>query len=155
MKIKILPFIAMIVLLISCNNSGIFSKFDRFGEDNRWAQSDIKTYAFSIDNDTALYNVAFHFSHVYDYQFATVPIDFTFESPDGKKENISIDLAIKNDKGEQLADCSGDVCDLTYAIKAKTKLQKGNYKVTIANNFGGPYLPNVIGVGMEVEKVAR
>ncbi len=152
MKARILLFVSLFVLFISCNKSGIYSKFDKQGEDNRWAQSDVKTYDFTVDNDTLLYDIKFHFSHVYDYQFANVPIHFSIESPDGAKENILIDLAVKNDKGEQLADCSGDICDLIYNVKEKTKLQKGNYKITVSNSFQGPYLPNVIGIGLEIDK---
>jgi hypothetical protein len=41
---------------------------------------------------------------------------------------------------------------LKTILKENTKLQKGNYKITISNNFNGPYLPNVIGIGIQVEK---
>lgn len=152
MKTKLLLFCFLFVMLISCEPSGIYSKFDKSAENNRWPQSETKTYEFTVDNDTLLYDVKFHFSHMYDYQFANVPINFSIESPDGKKENIAIDLAIKNDKGEQLANCSGDICDLIYKIKEKIKLLKGNYKITVSNRFKGPYLPNVLGIGLEVDK---
>lgn len=151
MKSGILLFFVF-VCLTSCNNSNIYSKFDNLGESNRWAQSDTKTYEFTVDNDTVLYDIKFHFSHVYDYQFASVPIRFSIENPNGEKEDLTIDLNIKNNKGEQLANCSGDICDLIYSVKEKVKLQKGHYKFTVSNSFGGPYLPNVIGVGLEVEK---
>ena len=34
------------------------------------------------------YNLTFRFSHVYDYQFATVPINFDIEKPNGEKKNF-------------------------------------------------------------------
>lgn len=151
MKAKILLFLSF-AFFISCDKSGIYSKFDNLDENNRWMQSEAKTYEFTVDNDTILYDIKFHFSHVYDYQFSNVPINFSIESPNGEKENFTIDLAIKNDQGEQLANCSGDICDLIYNVKEKIKLQKGNYKITVSNSFKGPYLPNVIGVGLEVDK---
>jgi len=151
MKSRILLFLTFICF-ISCNKSGIYSKFDKFGESNRWEQSEAKTYEFVVENDAILYDVKFHFSHVYDYQFATVPINFSIVNPNGEKEDFTIDLAIKNNKGEQLANCSGDICDLISVIKEKAKLQKGNYKITVSHSFNGPYLPNVIGVGLEVDR---
>ena len=151
MKTKIIFLVASIFTLISCSKEKAnYSKFDLFPETHQWKQSDAKTFDFTIDNDSQSYDIVFKFSHVFDYQFNSVPINFVMETPDGKKEKFTIDLQIKDSSGKQLADCSGDVCDLTLAIKDNIKLAKGNYKITVTNSFKGPYLPNVIGVGLEV-----
>jgi hypothetical protein len=97
--------------------------------------------------------LVFKFSHAYDYQFATIPVQFVIESPDGNKETLAIDLPIKESNGQQIADCSGDVCDLEYQIKTKAKFIKGVYKITLSHDFKqADYLPNVIGVGLDVDK---
>lgn len=153
MKAKITLLFAALTFFVSCDKSKLFSQFDTFGEENRWQKSDAKVYEFAIDDDSQLYNLTFRFSHVFDYQFGSVPIQFVIESPDGKKENFIIDLAIKDSSGKQLAECAGDVCDLKYKIKEKIKLAKGNYKIIISHNFNGPYLPNVIGIGLDVNSV--
>jgi len=151
MKTKITILLFLLFCITSClKEGGIYLKFEELPENHQWKKSDAKTFDFTIDNDTELYDIAFKFSHVYDYQFNTVPIDFVMESPDGTKEKFNIDLKIKDSSGKQLADCSGDICDLSYTIKENAKLLKGSYKITVANNFKGPYLPNVIGVGLEV-----
>lgn len=152
MRTKGLFLFFIFSLLISCSDNH-FRRFDILPEDQRWQASDKKVYEFEIKNDSQLYNVVFQFSHVYGYQFNSVPVHFDIESPDGTTENLSIDLVIANRSGKQLGDCSGDVCDLFYKVKEKTKLQKGNYKITVYNSFNGPYLPNVIGVGMAIENV--
>jgi len=41
---------------------------------------------------------------------------------------------------------------LNSVIKEKIKLAKGNYTITVSHRFDGPYLPNVIGVGLEIVK---
>ena len=151
MKAKLLLLLSLFTLLISCSKQNQFSEFDTFGEDNRWHKEDSKTFEFEITNDALLYNLTFKFSHVYDYQFATVPLTFTIENPKGDKQNLSVDLAIKDDSGKELAECAGDVCDLKYPIIEKTKLQKGKYKITVSHSFEGPYLPNVIGIGLNVD----
>lgn len=153
MKAKITLLFAVLTLFVSCDKSKLFSQFDRFGEENRWPKSDTKVYEFAVDDDTQRYDLTFHFSHVYDYQFDRIPIQFVIESPDGKKENFSIDLAIKDSSGKQLAECAGDICDLKFKVKEKIKLTKGAYKVTISQSFDGPYLPNVIGIGLDVNSV--
>lgn len=151
MKTKIFFFLSFITLLISCDKVKFYDKFDADFPSNRWKKMNQKTYDFSISDETKLYNLTFRFSHVYDYQFTSVPIAVKITDPSGKEEKIKIDLKIKDASGKQLADCAGDVCDLNYKIKEKAKLLKGDYKITISNSFNGPYLPNVLGVGLKVE----
>ena len=151
MKTKIILLAFLVFSVTSClKHGGIYLKFEELPENHQWKKLDAKTFQFTIDNEEQLYDISFKFSHVYDYQFNSVPIDFVMENPNGTKEKISIDLKIKDNTGKQLADCSGDVCDLSYTIKENVKLSKGTYKVTVSNNFKGPYLPNVIGIGLEV-----
>ena len=151
MKTRILLFFTF-VFFISCDQSSIYSEFNHIGENNRWTQSDSKAYEFVVEDDAVLYDVKFHFSHVYDYPFASVPIHFSITNPNGEKEDFTIDLAVKNNKGAQLADCSGAICDLIQIIKEKVHLQKGTYNITVTHSFKGFYLPNVIGVGLEVDR---
>ena len=153
MKTKSLLLFSLFTVLISCSKQSQFSQFDKFGEENRWQKADAKTFEFDITDDTQLYNLIFRFSHVYGYQFASIPLNIVIESPDGKKEELKIDIPIKDDSGKDLGECAGDICDLNYKIEEKIKLQKGNYKITFSHSFEGPYLPNVIGIGLNVESV--
>ena len=155
MKTKTLLLLSLFTILISCSKQNQFNQFDTFGDENRWQKSDAKTFEFEITDVAQLYNLTFRFSHVYDYQFATVPINFVIENPAGEKENHSIDLAIKDDNGKDLGESAGDVCDLNYKIEKNLKLQKGKYKVTFSHSFNGPYLPNVIGIGLNVDSVKK
>ncbi len=81
-----------------------------------------------------------------------MPIEISIIDPAGKEEKLTVDLKIKDENGNQLAECSGDVCDLIYKIKDKTTLIKGNYKVVVSQAFDQfPYLPNVLGLGLNVD----
>ncbi|MGC4040700.1 MAG: hypothetical protein QM710_07945 [Flavobacterium sp.] len=153
MKTKILFLFVALTLLTSCSQHQ-FSQFDTFGEDNHWLHNDVKIFEFEIVDDAQLYDVNFRFSHVYGYQFPTVPIRFVIESPDGNKENLSVDLALKDSGGKEVGDCAGDICDLEYPVKNKARLIKGKYKITVSHDFKeAAYLPNVIGVGLNVDSV--
>ncbi|MGH2666242.1 hypothetical protein [Flavobacterium sp.] len=152
MKTRPLLLTCFIVsLLFSCNQTAVYSNFDRDFTNNRWEKTDKKTYDFSIDDETKQYNIILKFSHVYDYQFANVPIDIKITDPAGKEEKFTVDLKIKDDSGKQLAECAGDICDLSVKIKDNVTLAKGNYNITVSNSFDGPYLPNVLGVGLNVD----
>lgn len=150
---KILPLFGLFFLLISCNKNEISNKFDDGFKENRWQKDDVKNYEFTVDDDSKLYNVTFMFSHVYDYQFGSVPLHFTIVDPKGNEQKKEIDLQLKDESGKDLGECSVDICDLKYNLEENVKLQKGNYKVIVSHSFDGPYLPNILGVGLKVEKV--
>ena len=150
MKKSILSLLCL-VLIVSCNKTTVYDRFDDGFLDNRWEQKDIKTYDFTIDDATKLYNVTFRFSHVYDYQFSNVPINFTIINPKGEVQKKQINLQIKDVSGKELAECSGDFCDLNYQLEENVTLLKGNYKLIISHSFEGPYMPNILGIGLKVE----
>jgi len=150
MKKNIFLLFALFFVVISCNKLEVYNQFDDGFAENRWQENDVKTYDFTIDDDSKLYNITFRFSHVYDYQFNSIPINFTIVNPNGEKQIKQIDLQIKDTSGKELAECSGDFCDLNYMLEENVKLSKGNYKIMVSHAFQGPYLPNVLGVGLKV-----
>ncbi len=150
MKPKFIFSIFAVFLLISCSEKTDYKKFIKLPEDHRWLKSDSKIFEFTIDDDKKLYDVTFEFSHIYDYQFASVPIKIDVKNPSGEEEFHNIDFNIKDSKGKPLADCGGDICDMSMNVLEKTKLLKGKYQIKVSHDFNGPYLPNVIGVGIKV-----
>ena len=150
MKPKFIFFLLSILFLTSCSEKTDYKKFIKLPEDHRWLKSDSKIFEFTIDDDTKLYDVTFEFSHIYDYQFASVPIKIDVKNPSGEEEFHNIDFNIKDSKGKPLADCGGDICDMSMNVLEKTKLLKGKYQIKVGHDFDGPYLPNVIGVGIKV-----
>lgn len=152
MKLKFIFPIFAFLLLISCSEKTDYKKFIKLPEDHRWLKSDSKIFEFTIDDDTKLYDVTFEFSHIYDYQFASVPIKIDVKNPSGEEEFHNIDFNIKDSKGKPLADCGGDICDMSMNVIEKTKLLKGKYQIKVGHDFNGPYLPNVIGVGIKVSQ---
>jgi gliding motility-associated lipoprotein GldH len=150
MKLKTILLLPL--FLFACNQYSVYSEFVKFSEDNHWASTEAKTFEFEITDETQTYDILFLFSHVYGYQFDHVPLHFSLKSPDGKTDDFSINLNLKDKNGKDTGDCSGDICDFTSVIREKMKFQKGLYKITVSHSFNGPYLPNVIGIGLEVDK---
>jgi len=74
MKTRLLFIFFIFSLFISCSDNH-FHRFDILPEDQRWQASDKKIYEFDIENETQLYNIIFQFSHVYGYQFASIPLN--------------------------------------------------------------------------------
>ena len=55
-------------------------------------------------------------------------------SPIGNSEIIPINLQIKNAKGKDIGDFSGNICDV-YQIITNIKLEKGNYIFSLYLKF--------------------
>ncbi|HMI06760.1 MAG TPA: hypothetical protein VK528_04380 [Flavobacterium sp.] len=149
---KLLKISAMMVFLlfISCDKNNIYSKFDKGFEENRWSKADVKTYDFTIEDETKSYDLILEFSHIAGFQFDSIPLVIEIKNPDNSKTIRSIALQITDAQGKDLGDCGGDYCDLSEIIFQDKKLAAGSYQVTVANDFNNAYLPNVLGVGIKV-----
>ena len=141
-------------LLLSCDKLAVYQKMDTEFEDNRWLKTDSKIHSINIEEESS-YTLFFDFSHVYDFQFSEIPIQFRIESPDGTLNVEKIKLAIKDENGKDKGECMGDVCDLRQAVFTDRLLKKGNYSISISHLFNGEYLPNVIGIGLRMERTKK
>ena len=143
--------LSFLLIFISCNDKVVSNEFSTDFKNNRWLFNEKKAFSFSIENEQ-IADLILHLGHIYDFQFASIPLQIAISYPDGHTEIMSIDLMIKNNQGKDIADCSGDICDLYYTFKNQETLEKGNYLVVITNKFSGVYLPNILGVGIQVKK---
>lgn len=142
-------FLLVFACLFSCEKSGVYQKMDAEFKDNRWFKTNSKTHSINIEEDSS-YTLFFEFRHVYDFQFQKIPIQFTIEYPDGTMSVEKIILSVKDKNGKDKGECMGDVCDLRQVIFKNKRLKKGNYTIRISNQFNGEYLPNVIGIGLQM-----
>lgn len=148
---KTLLFLLMFTVL-SCQKTVVFKDVKKDFTDNQWAATDIKKFEFTLKKDIELGDIKLLFSHVHEPQYSTVPVSVSIENPSGEKENFFMNLQLKDEDGNDLSECAGDVCDLYTDIKEDVKLQKGTYKVTVENKFAYAYLANVLAVGLSVER---
>ena len=152
MKLKNTFLYLLLVLLISCNSKNAFSETKEGFTANQWQKKEPQQFTFTIDEDNKKYDFTLTISHVYDYQFESVPIEVGITNPKGETEIIFFDLLIKDAKGKDKGDCLGDLCDLKQTFKKNVKLSKGNYTVHISHQFNHDYLPNITSLGLEVDK---
>jgi hypothetical protein len=130
----------------------VYHEFDKNFESNRWKESDIKVHNFTIAA-ASKYDIIIEFSHIYNYDLTTIPLTIKTKNPDGTETTETIVLPIKDESGKQIATCTGDICDLYYTYKANQELAVGEYTISIANTSKYEFLPNVIGVGLSVNRV--
>lgn len=152
---KIFLLLLITGLLLSCNSKSVYDELDTNFPENRWLKTDVRTHEFTIPEGEENYNMVLHFSHVYGYQFASVPITIDITNPDQTNVVKTVNLQIKDDAGQELGDCAGDYCDLFHTFMANEALLPGNYQVKISQQFPGDFMPNVLGIGIKVVKVKK
>lgn len=149
---KIIRVVAVLILIIfsSCEQSKVYNKFEKNFKENRWQKTDVRTYEFEIVQGATQYNMDLHFSHIFGYQFPSVPLTVTIENPDKTITTKNINLQILDEEGKDKGDCAGDICDLYTTVFEGESLPVGKYKVAISHQFQGEFLPNILGLGIEV-----
>lgn len=150
MKIIRVVAVLMLVALSSCDQNSVYNKFDKNFEENRWQKTDVRTYEFEIVQGATPYNMDLHFSHIFGYQFPSVPLVVTIENSDKTITTKTIQLDLLDKEGKDKGDCAGDICDLYVTVFEGESLPVGKYKVAISHQFQGEYLPNILGLGIEV-----
>lgn len=148
MRLKYFYLFAFL-LLLSCNGNSVYKHLDANFDENRWQRTDIKTYEFQLEKD-GNYNLAIVFSHVAGIQFAEIPLNFEMADANGIVLAENIILKTKDAQGNDIGDCAGDYCDMEQIVFTRKALKAGSYKIRLANAFNHEYLPNVLGVGVNL-----
>ena len=151
MKAKFV-LITLLFTFLSCNKSKIHDDFDSSFDNNRWDATDVRVFEFENTQSEAVCDLKLHFGHISGFQFKEVPLEVEITSPDGKSEVLPVAMKLIDESGKDIGDCTGDICDVFQTIKTFQNLEKGKYKVAVKSKFAGPYLPNVLGVGIVIEK---
>lgn len=142
--------ILALVTLASCSENKIYTKFERNFDDNRWQKTDVRTHEFELTQGATNYNIYLHLSHVHGFQFPSIPIMVELEKPDKTIVRKGINIKVLAEDGKDIGDCAGDYCDLEEVIFDNEPLAVGKYKLKISQQFPSEYLPNILGVGIEV-----
>ncbi|AXG73173.1 hypothetical protein DVK85_02600 [Flavobacterium arcticum] len=144
-------FLLPLLLLLSCNKTTLFTQtLDDFNN-NRWQKNEMKVFHFDVKKDVKKADIKLTFSHTFDPQYERVPLEVIIENPDGTKDNMFLNLQLKDASGDVVSDCAGDICDLEMGLKEGLTMPAGKYSITVENKFEGEYLPNVIALGITVE----
>jgi gliding motility-associated lipoprotein GldH len=150
---KRLLLLMLFMSLVSCKES-VVDKINKDFDDNQWMRSDIKTYEFEIKRDIPSADILLNFSHVFDPGYSRVPVVVNIQNvtDNTPPQSFALNLILKDEEGESLSDCSGDICDFSYTLSEGQPMKKGNYKVTVQNQYQWEYLPNTLAVGVSVKK---
>lgn len=155
-KMSLLHTIVLLMIVLfsasSCNEADLFSQsFNDFPQ-NRWHKTNTLEANFSVPEDGKIADINLRFSYVYGSQFSEIPLEIYFTAPNHQIEKIPVILHLRGANNEELGDCVGDYCDMTFKVKDDYKFtNKGEYKVQVLHAFGHHYIPNVLAISLNVE----
>lgn len=149
---KKLVLLLPLLVLFSCKDTVVNQMHKDFAE-NQWLKTQAQEFEFDLKKDIQKGDLVLNFSHIYEPGYSTVPLTVSITTPDGKSDmNMLVNLKLKDEDGESLSDCDGDICDFQYTLRDDAAMPKGKYKVTIQNGYQWEYLPNVLSVGIAVQR---
>jgi len=143
---KTIILLLVLFVTLSCDKKQVYRNFENNIEAERWNEKDVKSHSFEISDDTINYNIFIEISHVLGTEMNEFPVDFEVTKPNGSIEKGEVVVNFKN------SECLGDICDVKFLVKEKVKLKKGTYKVSFSPKSKYGFVPNIIGVGLTIEK---
>jgi gliding motility-associated lipoprotein GldH len=138
---------------LNCSKNRIFAENKDMPSNFHWEKDHLIEFFPQITDTLARYNFNFSFRHVYGFKLKKFDIKIVMSPPSGNavKKIFTISLFDKNNKA--LSDCSGDYCDLETLIEENFKFKEtGKYQFKITYNMDAPFIPNVMQLGLTIDK---
>lgn len=154
MKNSIFTLIILIaVFTMSCNENRIYEKHRGGFGNYRWEKEKSVIFEPEISDVEQQYNIYFALRHVYGFQLKSIKINVETTSPSNKFIKKQYEVQVFKNNSEYLSECAGDYCDLESLIEKDFKFDEaGTYKFVITYDMPTKYLPNVMEVGLIIDK---
>lgn len=122
-----------------------------------WKEGKELSFSPTIEDTSSSYKLFLDFRHVYGYPFETLEVKIRMVAPSGEEQTLEPSIKVLEKKeGEDpsyLSDCSGDICDLTVELENGLRFaEKGEHKFYVTQAMGREKLPNVMGLGIMLQK---
>lgn len=145
-------FCVMIFLLSSCNNNVVYSKYEKF-DNNEWHAKDQVVFDLDITDTLTLNDISLMVRHADAYPFSNLYLFVTTKYPDGKVINDTMEVVLADSKGKWQGSGAGDIFDFKVPIKKNVRFPlSGKYQFTFEQGMRPDPLPLIMDFGFEIEK---
>jgi gliding motility-associated lipoprotein GldH len=150
--LKLSLLFLLLVGLISCDNSRIFEDNTPI-ENNVWKVNKPVTYSVDISDTVSPCNFYLNVRHDGAYDFSNLFIFLKTQFPNGKMAKDTVELLLQTPEGKWTGKGLGDICDNQIMFKKGLRFPlKGKYTFSIEQAMRMAELPNIIEIGMRIEK---
>jgi gliding motility-associated lipoprotein GldH len=147
-----LLFFICIIFLSACDKNVVFEKNIEL-PDNRWEIKNIIKLETAIEDTINPHNLYINLRNAGGYQFSNIFLFFTTKSPSGKMERDTVELTLADPSGKWLGNGLGDIWDNRVLFKQGFRFpEKGNYEFSLQQAMRYDPLPQIMDVGIRIEK---
>jgi gliding motility-associated lipoprotein GldH len=145
-------YILLSTLFVSCG-SRVISDQQKSFKDKKWQSSQFLTYAFTITDTAARYDISATVKHFDNYPFDRMQLSFILDDPSGEKRTTEHDLLLRNKEGRFPGKKIGDTLKMNFAIRNQYRFKAtGLAKVTLVNRLPYPVTDGIGGISIIVRK---
>ena len=145
-------FCAMVFLLSSCNNNVVYSKYQKFNE-NEWYAKDKVVFDVDITDTVTLNNISLMVRHADGYPFSNLFLFVSTKYPDGRTISDTMEVVLADSKGKWQGSGAGDIFDFKVPIKKNVRFPlSGKYQFIFEQGMRPDPLPLIMDFGFEIEK---
>ncbi len=152
MKKRIAFFLLTTIVFFSCGKKNIFEKHETI-ENSTWNKNKVITFDVPINNIGKKYNIYIAVRHSEVYPFDNLYVGVDIYTPSGDKRSKDYYLELRNEDRSFKGDVLGDIWDVKVLIMKNASFTKeGVHKFEISNLMQYPNIPDVMEIGLIVEK---
>jgi gliding motility-associated lipoprotein GldH len=150
-KTAVLP-LALLVAFSSCDKTRVFEENQEI-KGYVWDVKDPKTFTVNIQDTLTPYNFYINVRNADSYGFSNLYIFLKTTFPNGKFSHDTLECTLANPEGRWLGKGLGDIWDNQIPFKRGKRFPlKGTYVFTFEQGMRQPKLPQIMDIGLRIEK---
>lgn len=152
MKVVSSVLLVAILLLSSCSNNVVYSKYETF-ENNEWYAKNKANFDVEMTDINSFHDISVMVRHADAYPYSNLYLFLTTTYPDGKVTLDTLECILSNPKGEWMGNGAGDIFDITIPLKQSTRFPlAGKYNFKFEQAMRTDPLPLIMDFGFEIKK---
>lgn len=149
------PVFLFFVLMSACMPSGRFEHMVSV-PGNQWKKNFNPVFNFTISDTASQYKLYLYFQHTDSYPFSNLWLQMKTTEPGGSTQLSKVEVPLANEEGKWFAKGMNEIREHKSDLTTNGRLhfnRRGNYQVEISQIMRIDPLPEVMNVGLILEKV--
>lgn len=153
-KLSVLLLIIVSLWLTACATIDVFEKNTPIPS-NKWQYSMQPVFDFTISDTSSFYNIYIVLRHTDAYRYNNIWVNIGSKFPGDTLQYRRLDISLGTDASGWEGSGMGDIWEVRKSVtKGPVKFNKmGNYSFSVAQIMRENPLPEIMSIGIRVEKV--
>ena len=149
-KLTLIFFVILVILFSSCKKKESIDYYHRF-ENQSWYRYNLLSFELPVSEPGKSWDIFFFIRHTKAYEFNTLELNKTMNTPSGEERIKEYHLDIKRKDGGFIGICTPDSCEVIVTLKNGIIIQnKGTLKIEIENLVPRLNLNGVLVAGIRI-----